>query len=101
MPCIVKLPEIQKAYDKFHDKGFEVVGVSLDEDKDRLEQFIKQKNMPWPEYFDGKRWENKLAVKYGVDATPTGYLLDRNGKIIKQLTGDDDLDSDIAQALKK
>jgi peroxiredoxin len=101
VPCVVKLPEIQKAYGKFHDKGFEVVGVSLDEDKDHLEEFTRQKNMPWPEFFDGKRWENKLAVKYGVDATPTGYLLDRNGKIIKILTGADDLDADIAQALKK
>jgi peroxiredoxin len=101
MPCVAKVPEIQAAYDKFHDKGFEVVGVSLDVDKDRLQQFTKEKKMPWPEFFDGKRWENKLAVKYGVDATPTGYLLGRDGKIIAKLSGDEDLDSTIAQALKK
>ncbi len=100
-PCVVKLPEIQAAYNKYHDKGFEVVGVSLDEEKDALQKFTKQKKMPWPEFFDGKRWENKLAVKYGVDATPTGYLLDREGKIIAKLSGDEDLDSTVAQALKK
>jgi peroxiredoxin len=101
VPCIVKLPEIQKAYDKFHGQGFEVVGVSLDEEKERLQQFIKQKKMPWPEFFDGKRWENKLAQKYGVDQTPTAYLLDREGKIISKLSGDEDLNDEVAQALKK
>jgi peroxiredoxin len=101
VPCIVKLPEIQKAYDTFHGQGFEVIGVSLDDEKDKLESFIKQKKMPWPEFFDGKRWENKLAQKYGVDQTPTAYLLDRDGKIIAKLSGDEDLNSEIAQALKK
>jgi peroxiredoxin len=101
MPCIVKLPEIQKAYDKFHSQGFEVIGVSLDEEKERLESFVKQKKMPWPEFFDGKKWENKLAQKYGVDQTPTSYLLDRNGKIIAKLSGDEDLSTEVAAALKK
>lgn len=100
-PCVVKLPEIQKAYDKFHDQGFEVVGISLDVEKDRLQQFTKQRKMPWPEFFDGKRWENKLAVKYGVDSTPTSYLLDRDGKIIAKLSGSDDLETEVAKALKK
>jgi peroxiredoxin len=100
-PCIVKLPEIQAAYAKFHDQGFEVVGVSLDVEKDRLEQFIKEKKMPWPEFFDGKRWDNKLAVQYGVDMTPTGYLIGRDGKVITKLSGDENLDTEIAQALKK
>ena len=101
MPCIAKLPEIQDAYNKFHDQGFEIVGVSLDDEKGRLEQFIKEKKMPWPQFFDGKRWENKLAVKYGVDSTPTTYLLDRNGKVITKLTGSEDLNTEIAEALKK
>ena len=100
-PCIAKLPEIQKVYDKYHGKGFEVVGISLDVEKDRLEQFIKQKKMPWPEFFDGKRWENKLAVKYGVDVTPTSYLIGRDGKIIAALTGSENLDEEIGKALKK
>src|SRR5215469_2701384 len=100
-PCVMELPKIQDAYNKYHDQGFEVVGISLDEDKGRLEQFIKQRKMPWPEFFDGKRWENKLAVKYGVEQTPTGYLLDRDGKIIASPTAEDDLDAQVAKALSK
>jgi peroxiredoxin len=100
-PCVAELPELLKAYNKYHDKGFEIVGISLDEEKSKLEQFVKQKKVPWPQFFDGKRWENKLAVKYGVDQTPTGYLLDREGKIIAKLSSAEDLDAEIARALKK
>ncbi len=99
-PCVMELPQVQAAYDKYHDKGFEIVGVSLDENKGRLESFIKDKKMPWPQYFDGKKWENKLAVKYGVDVTPTGYLLDRDGKIISKLANADELETEVAKALK-
>jgi len=101
MPCIMELPEVLQAYEKFHDKGFEIVGVSLDEDKERLAQFVKQKKMPWPQYFDGKRWQNKLAVKYGVDATPSGYLIDRDGKIITKITRAAQLEAAITKALEK
>lgn len=100
-PCVAELPEIQKAYAKYHDKGFEVVGISLDEDKGALEKFIKQKKMPWPQYFEGKRFDGKLPTKYGVNAIPTTYLIDRDGKIIKRVTDPDMLEEEIANALKK
>lgn len=100
-PCVREMPDIQKAYNKFHDQGFEIVGISLDEDKNSLARFTADKKIPWPEFFDGKKWENKLAVKYGVDSTPTTYLLDRDGKIIKRLEPGDDVETEVAQALKK
>ena len=55
--------------------------------------------MTWPQYFDGQRWENKLAVKYGIQAIPATYLLDGEGKIIgKDLRGDA-LEQAVASAL--
>lgn len=99
-PCVKEVPAIQKTYEKFHGQGFEIVGISLDEEKDSLVKFTAEKKMPWPEFFDGKKWENKLAVKYGVDATPTTYLLGRDGKIIKKLDPGDDVEAAVAQALK-
>jgi peroxiredoxin len=99
--CIVELPEVLKTYGKYHDKGFEIIGVSLDEDQPTLERFTKEKDMLWPQYFDGKKWDNKLAVKYGVEAAPTTYLLDGNGKIIgKDLRGEE-LEAAVAKALAK
>jgi len=100
-PCVAKLPEVQAAYAKYHSQGFEIVGISLDENKAKLESFVKEKKMPWQEFFDGKKWENKLAVKYGIDAIPAAYLLDRQGKIISKLSGEEDISATVASALKK
>ena len=81
-PCVHELPNVLKVYAKDHAKGFDIIGVSLDSDKDKLTSFIKEKNMTWPMYFDGKGWENKLSTKYGVVSIPATYLLGRDGKII-------------------
>jgi peroxiredoxin len=99
-PCVAEVPEIQKLYNKYHDKGFEVIGISLDIDKSDLERFIKQRKMPWPQYFDGQRFDNKLALKYGITSAPSTFLIGRDGKVIKQIMGPDELDEEIAKAMK-
>lgn len=83
-PCVAELPNVLKAYQKYHDKGFEIIGISLDEDRDALTSFIKKKEMPWKQYFDGKGWQNKLARQYGVNSIPATYLLDGEGKLVKR-----------------
>jgi thiol-disulfide isomerase/thioredoxin len=81
-PCRRELPNVIAAYQKYHASGFEVIGVSLDQDSDRLASFTASEGMPWPEYFDGQGWDNKLAQQYDVRSIPANYLLDRNGIII-------------------
>jgi thiol-disulfide isomerase/thioredoxin len=100
MPCIMELPNILNTYQKYHDKGFEVIGISLDEEQDKLTAFIKQRGMPWPQYFDGQGWKSKLVVKYAVTSIPTTYLLDRKGKIIATGLRGEELDKAVANALK-
>jgi thioredoxin-related protein len=86
-------------YGKYHGKGFEIIGVSLDQDQQKLLNFTKQNNMIWPQFFDGQGWNNKLAVKYGIESIPATFLLDGNGKIIgKDLRGEE-LEQAIARAL--
>lgn len=100
-PCVHELPNVLKAYEKYHPKGFEIIGISLDKDEQRLKNFIKEKNIAWRQYFDGQGWSNKLAAKYGVQSIPATYLLDGEGKIIgKDLRGED-LDAAVAKALAK
>ena len=99
-PCIAELPNVQKAYQKHHDKGFDIIGISLDQDKEKLTSFIKEKQMPWPQYFDGKGWQNKLAGKYGVTSIPATYLLDKEGKIIAKGLRGDALEKAVENALK-
>jgi thiol-disulfide isomerase/thioredoxin len=100
-PCLAEMPNVIAAYNKHHDRGFEIIGVSLDDDKSTLERFIKDSKMPWPEYFDGLHWKNKLAVKYGVQSIPSNYLLDGSGKIIGYNLRGDELEAAVAKALKK
>jgi peroxiredoxin len=100
-PCRAELPNVIKTYEAYHQKGFEIIGISLDKDKEKLASFTKEKNMTWPQYFDGLAWENKLAVKYGVNSIPATYLLDGQGTIIgKDLRGEA-LDQAVAKALAK
>ena len=82
-PCRAELPNVIAAYKKFHGKGFEVIGVSLDSDREKLDAFLaKQDGMTWPQIFDGQGWGNQLAVKYGVESIPFTILVGADGKII-------------------
>ena len=86
---MAELPNVIAAYEKFHDKGFEVVGISLDKSRDALTTFIKENKMPWAQYFDGLGWNNKLSSQLGIHSIPATFLLDGDGKIIaKDLRGD-------------
>ena len=80
-PCIVALPEVKVAYEKLHGKGFEIVGISLDEDLDTLKQFIARQKMPWVQYFDGKGWGNEIARHFGISSIPATWLVDKEGKL--------------------
>jgi peroxiredoxin len=81
-PCVAELPNVKAAYEKYHDKGFEIIGISLDQDKEKLTKFIKENQMPWPQYFDGLGWKNKVSTQYGIESIPATFLLDRDGKIL-------------------
>ncbi len=80
-PCVAELPRVKAAYDALHDKGFEIVGISFDEDREALESFVKKKSMPWPQYFDGQGWQNKFGKEYGIRGIPAMWLIDRQGKV--------------------
>ena len=100
-PCRAEMPNVIATYQKYHSKGFDIIGVSLDEDKAQLLSFIKDHDMTWPQYFDGKKWDNALAMNYGVLIAPTNYLLDGDGKIIAKDLRGDDLKKAVAVALSK
>ncbi len=80
-PCVEEVPTLVETYAQFKDKGFEIVGVSLDSDKDALAAFTKENKMPWPQFFDGKGWDSELAQRFNIQAVPTMWLLDREGKL--------------------
>lgn len=84
-PCIAEIPNVLEQYEKYHDKGFEVIGVSLDDDLDALKSFVETKKIPWPILFEkpeGAGWRHPLATKYGISGIPTVILVGRDGKVI-------------------
>jgi thiol-disulfide isomerase/thioredoxin len=81
-PCVAELPNVLKAYKELHPKGFEIVGISLDSDKEKLESFVKEKGMDWPQFFDGKGWKNEISSNYGINSIPAMWLVDQKGMVI-------------------
>ena len=87
-PCIAEMPNVKSVYKKYHGKGFEIVGISLDQSRDKLDAYIQQQGIEWPQYFDGKWWNNDVATMYGIKSIPATLLVDRSGKIrYKSLRG--------------
>ena len=82
-PCVAEIPHVKEAYEKYHDQGFEIVGISFDRegDKDKLMKFTKDKGMPWPQYFDGKFWNNEFGQRFNIHGIPAMWLFDKDGNL--------------------
>ena len=100
-PCRAELPNVVATYAKYHDQGFQIIGVSLDQDRDKLVAFTKDNQMTWPQYFDGQGWQNKLAVQYSIESIPATVLIDAQGNIIDHDLRGDALTQAVAKALAK
>ncbi len=82
-PCIGELPNVKANYEKYHAKGFDIVGISLDEDRERLEAFLEKEGTNWAQLFeDGAGWKHPVAVHYGIQGIPTVILVDQKGKVV-------------------
>ena len=88
-PCMAALPKVTAAYAKLHAQGFEIIGISLDEDDAALKRVLGSKKMTWPQFFDGSGWESEIARRFGVTAIPSMWLLDREGMIVDTDAGTD------------
>ena len=83
-PCLAELPNVQEQYELYHEKGFEVVGISLDEDRAELEAFLEEKKLPWITLHqnDGSGWGNENAARYSINGIPACFLIDQEGKVV-------------------
>ena len=117
-PCLAELPNVKKVYAAYHDQGFEVVGISLENaklaPKDTPEQtaaklakakkiltdFTTKEEMPWAQYFDGKFWKNDIATNYAINAIPATFLLDQEGKLVSTQARGEKLEAEVKRLLK-
>jgi peroxiredoxin len=87
-PCRMENPNVVRMYEKYSSKGFEIVGISLDQKEQAWVSAINQDKLTWPQMSDLKGWSAEPAQVYGVRAIPATFLLDPEGKIIaKDLRG--------------
>jgi thiol-disulfide isomerase/thioredoxin len=80
-PCIGEMPNVVTTYQKLHSKGFEILGISLDQDKDAMEAALKKHEMTWAQYFDGAGWQNKISTSFGINSIPAAWLIDKKGML--------------------
>jgi thiol-disulfide isomerase/thioredoxin len=97
-PCIQSLPEVVKIYSKYHDEGFEIVGINMDKQQSHMESVVHRFKMPWPQYYDGKGWGNKFALEFNVSAIPAVWLVDKKG-ILRTMEARENLEDKIKELL--
>jgi thiol-disulfide isomerase/thioredoxin len=83
-PCREKIPALISVYDQFHSKGLEILGISLDSDRAVLDKYVRENNLQWPQYFDGKRWQNEISSRFGINGIPVIVVVDREGVVRKE-----------------
>jgi thiol-disulfide isomerase/thioredoxin len=83
-PCRAENPFLKEAYAKYKPKNFEIVGISLDDKRDKWVAAIEKDGLPWIHVSDLKGWKNVAALSYGITAIPQNFLVDTNGVIIAQ-----------------
>jgi thiol-disulfide isomerase/thioredoxin len=85
-PCVGEMPHNKELYAKWKDKGVEFIGVSLDQPESeggltKLKDFVKQNNITWPQYYQGKGWQSEFSSKWGINGIPTVFIVDTEGNL--------------------
>jgi peroxiredoxin len=98
-PCRAESPNLLKQYAAFKDKGFEILGVSVDSDKAKWLDAIKKDGLTWPQISDLKGWDNEARKVYGISGVPANFLVNPEGKIIGSHLVGDALNKKLAELL--
>lgn len=99
-PCRMEMPNVKRAYEAYHKKGFEILGVSLDRDKGAWTGAIAQDGLPWKHVSDLGFWNNAAAQQYGVSSIPYTVLVGKDGKVIAKNLRGPALEEKLAEVLK-
>ena len=97
-PCIAEMPKVKKAYEKYKDQNFQIIGISLDQSEEPLAAYIEKEGIAWMHYWDESR---DLRNLYGVWAIPSAFLVDGEGIIRKASLGGFDVESAVAELVEE
>jgi thiol-disulfide isomerase/thioredoxin len=90
-PCVAEVPNMKKNYEAYHDKGFEIIGLSCDKSQDVIENFVKEKEIPWAIVY-GDKAPSPSFEYYGISGIPTMILVGKDGKVISTTARGEELD---------
>ena len=99
-PCRAENPNVVEVYNEYHEKGFDIIGVSLDMEKDKWIEAIEKDGLIWHNISDLKYWNNEGAKLYGISSIPSNVLIDKNGIIIAKNLRGEDLRNKVEEILK-
>ena len=99
-PCIAEMPNLKRVYDTYKDQGFDIIGVSLDDEESELRDYIKANNIQWRQIFDNAGGEDSLVRQYGIRGIPAPWLIARDGKLITHRARGSKLEQLVVEALK-
>jgi len=80
-PCREEIPNLKSYYSEYKEKGFEIVGISLDKDRAALDKYIGEQGITWRICYSGNDWKDETAALYGVNSIPSTWLVDRKGTL--------------------
>jgi peroxiredoxin len=99
-PCRMENPHVVQVYNKYKDKGFTVLGVSFDQNKDAWIKAIEKDNLTWTQISDLKGWGNEAGKLYGITSIPQNLLIDKEGKIVAKNLRGPELDAKLEEIIK-
>jgi thiol-disulfide isomerase/thioredoxin len=102
-PCRAELPNVLRLYKAYHDKGFDVLGISLDETQQAAVKGVKDANIPWPSIFpeneEERRWNHPLVRHYGIGGIPMAILVDQEGNVVHMQARGENLATELQRLL--
>ena len=86
VPCLAEMPHLKALYAKYHERGLEFVGVSLDESEEEgglrsLRRYLKKHKIPWPQYYQGEGYGSAFSKSWGIGSAPSMFVLDKRGRL--------------------
>lgn len=99
-PCIAEMPNVKKVYDMYKDEGFDIIGISLDTDENRLRDYLKENEISWRQVFSGKGWDSPVSRQYNIRGIPAPWLIDKDGTLISHRARGETLERLVVEALK-
>ena len=99
--CINEMPNLKRVYDTYKEQGFDIIGVSLDDEASVLRDYIKENDFQWRQIYSSKRWEeDPLAQQFNITGVPSQWLIDTDGKLITHKARGEKLEQLVVEALK-